>query len=188
MENNLLDNDFQTPQATRKVEYAGFWIRVGATFIDFLAYSPIIVLNFYNLYSLKSLPVQLLTLVFLTLYKPWMEYQYGATLGKMAVKIKVVNSQYESINLEQAVKRFAPWLISQVISFYATIILFQSEAFAEATGWMEVGQIQNELTPTAISYFGSGLMLVSCLAVAFDDNKRGLHDMFAGTYCIYKDR
>jgi uncharacterized RDD family membrane protein YckC len=115
-----------------------------------------------------------------------MEYQFGATLGKMAVKIRVVNSQYEAISLTQAVKRYTPWLVSQVISIYTTLLHFQSDAFAEATGWIEIGQLLNELTPSGITYIGSGLMLVSCLAVAFDDNKRGLHDMFAGTYCIYK--
>jgi hypothetical protein len=51
MDNSVLDSGFQSNEAINKVQYAGFWIRVGATFIDFLAYSPIIALNFYNLYS-----------------------------------------------------------------------------------------------------------------------------------------
>ena len=115
-----------------------------------------------------------------------MEYKYGATLGKMAVGIKVVNKDFNSITLEQSIFRYIPWLISQAISIYATVMLFQHPDFAEATGMMDVGYLQNEIVSPGISFLGSSFLLISCIVVGFTKTKRGIHDMMADTYCIYK--
>ncbi|MBK8392708.1 MAG: RDD family protein [Saprospiraceae bacterium] len=48
--------------------------------------------------------------ILLMCYKPFMEFQYGATLGKMAVKLKVVNLDFEKITLSQSIIRYIPGL------------------------------------------------------------------------------
>ncbi len=186
MNDQVLDNDLQLSNSRIEVRWAGFWIRVGASLIDFIVYIPAIAFNMYNIYSLKSLPLQLLITLILIVYKPLLEFRYGATVGKMAVGIKVVNNNYSSISITQAITRYIPWLIGQVISIYGTILLFQNPDFLSTTNWIEVGTIQNEIIPRGVNYIGSVILLVSCIFIAFTDNKQGLHDMLAGTYCIYK--
>jgi uncharacterized RDD family membrane protein YckC len=184
MENQVLDNEL-TGTGTQP-RWAGFWIRTGATLIDALAYSPLIGLNMYNLYTLKNLPLQLVLNLVMFLYKPFMEYKYSATLGKMAVKIKVTDENFNNINLQQAVVRYTPWIISQVFTIYTTVLLFQHPAFAETTGMRDVGQLQNSLVPPYFSILSSGLLIVSIIVVIFNSRKQSVHDMMAKTYVVYK--
>ena len=186
MENQVFESSNQLETVENEIEYAGFWIRVGATLVDFLTYLPFIGLNMYNLYVLKSLPLQLIITTILFIYKPLMEYKYGATLGKMAVGIKVVNKDFNQITLEQSIFRFLPWIISQLISLYVTVMLFQHPDFADATGMFEVGYIQGEIVSPWINFLGSAFLLISCIVVGFTTKKLGIHDMIAETYCIYK--
>jgi uncharacterized RDD family membrane protein YckC len=168
-------------------QFAGFWIRVGASLIDACVYLPLVGLNMYNLYEIKSLPLQLLIILILAIYKPFMEFRYGATLGKMAVKIKVVNANFQPLTLSQAIVRYSPWLLSQIISFISTVLLYLSPSFHEVSTMAEVGALQNEVFSPFIATTASFLVLVSCIIVAFDSRKQGLHDMLANTFCIYKE-
>jgi uncharacterized RDD family membrane protein YckC len=186
MENQVIDNNIQSENADTGIKFAGFWIRVGASFIDFFVYLPLIGLNMYNLYILKSLPLQLIISLILFLYKPFMEYKYGATLGKMAVQIKVVSNDLNQISMAQSILRYIPWIISQAISTYGTIVLFLHPDFKILTGLYDVGNLQKELINPGINMIGSTFLFISCIIVGFSDNKKGLHDMIANTYCIYK--
>ena len=185
MENQVLDSHLQVEDINQS-QWAGFWIRVGASLIDALVFLPVIGFNFYNLYALKSLPLALIVTFALILYKPYMEFRYGATLGKMAVKIKVVNNLLNPITLNQAIFRYIPWLISQIVSVAATVLLYSHPDFEVATSMSDIGYLQNEVISPAINMFASLFLMVSCLVVAFSAKKQGLHDMMAGTFCVYK--
>ena len=184
MENQVLDDEMALEEAEPK--YAGFWIRVGASLIDVLVYLPFAGFNLYNFYTLKNLPLQIIVTILILLYKPLMEFRYGATVGKMAVKIKVVNQQFGKISLTQAILRYSPWLPSWALSLYSTIILFQNQAFLSTSDMQEVAMIQQQETPVTLTNIFSVLLLITVLVVAFDDKKRGVHDMIAGTFCVYK--
>lgn len=186
MEQQILDNNLDTGLKEEK-QYAGFGIRVGASLIDVLVYLPFVGINLYNLYSLKSLPLEIIITLLLTIYKPFMEYKYGATLGKMAVKVKVVNENLEPITLSQAITRYSPWLLSQIISLISMILLFMNYAYQSASTMAEITVIQNTIVSPVFGYVISIFVLISCIVVAFTDKKQGLHDMFANTYCIYKE-
>jgi len=125
-------------------------------------------------------------LLITTVYKPAMEYLYGATVGKMAMKIRVVGTDYESISLSSAVLRYSPWLLSNILTLFTTIMMFTHEEFYDVTGLMELGVIQSELGFSSISTILGLLVFVCALAIVFNDKKQGLHDMIAGTYCIEK--
>lgn len=187
MEYQVLDNNLTITETNSDVKWAGFWMRVGASFIDFFVYLPLVGLNMYNLYVFKSLPLQLIITLLMILYKPLMEFRYGATLGKMAVKIKVVNKDFEKITLSQSIIRYIPWLIGQVVSVYVTILLFQHPDFISTTGWTEVGYLQREIISPSFNMISSLILLISCIMVGFTNTKQGLHDMIASTYCIYKE-
>ena len=186
MNNQILDNSLQSDDSNTKIRYAGFWIRLGASLIDFVVYLPLIIVHIYNIYLLKSYVLEIIIVLILTIYKPLMEFKYGSTLGKMAVKVKVVTLDYGSINLTQSITRYIPWLIGQVISTYSLIILFQNPDFISTTNWIEVGNIQNEIIPMGINYISSIILIISCLFIAFTEKKQGLHDMIANTYCTYR--
>ena len=167
------------------VKYAGFWIRVAAALIDTLVLIPIFGLNFYNLFGIKSIYLALLLPVIAAIYKPFMEYKYGATLGKMAVKIKVVDLDYKAIDLGTAIKRYIPWILVNVVSLVTIYLTFSNPAFIDAESFMEVGLLQQENGYDTYVNVANLAVLISVIFVAFDKEKQGLHDRLADTYCIY---
>jgi uncharacterized RDD family membrane protein YckC len=184
MENEVLDQDLIVKKNEGERVYVGFWTRVGASLIDFVVYAPVMGINMYNLYSLKNLPLQIATMLVLLIYKPFMEYRYGATLGKMAVKIKVVGADSEEISLTQSCLRNITTLVSQVLAVITTLILFNNQDFLDANSMFEVANIQNNVISPIPNYVISTFYFVSCLAIVGNDKKQALHDMLAKTFCV----
>jgi len=166
---------------------AGFWIRVGASIIDSLIFIPIIILSVWNTYSLKNTVVLILTSLPGLIYKPLMESFYGATLGKMSCKIKVIDDNGRKISLFNAYIRFFPFLLSAGVTLAGQLILFSSPQFQSATSWIEISQAQQGSFLVVISYPVSALVLIDCIVVAFTFRKRALHDMMAESFCVYKE-
>ena len=166
---------------------AGFWIRVGAQIIDFLVFIPIVALSIWNLYSFKSTAVLVLITVPSLIYKPFMESFFGATLGKMACGIKVIDDNGKKLSLFTAYVRYFPFLISAGVSLAGQLIVFSSEQFQSATSIAEVGQAQQGNFLSLLSTIVSILVLIECIVAAFTFRKRALHDMLAESFCVYKE-
>ena len=83
-----------------QVNYAGFWERFGALFLDGLILTPLTIVNLYNHTHWKSIGVLIIVSVVVLIYKPLLEYLYGATPGKKALSIIVCNAAYEKPNLQ----------------------------------------------------------------------------------------
>ncbi len=166
---------------------AGFWIRFGAQIIDFLVFIPIVGLGIWNTFSLKSIVVLVLMSLPGLIYKPFMEVFFGATIGKMACGIKVIDEKGKKLSLFGAYLRFFPFLIQAGVNLAGSLFLFSSEQFQSATSMMEISQAQqgNFLAP-----LGTGvnvLVMIECIVAAFTFRKRALHDMLADSFCVYKE-
>lgn len=142
--------------------YAGFWRRFLAKFIDGLVLAaanwamslvamPLLIL----LNAGSELPVfwffaiqillMFLQFVFGVSYYTWLHGRFGATLGKMALGLKVVRPDGSAISYRRAFGRY-------------------------------FGEVLSAL-----------LLYVGYLMVAFDEEKRGLHDLVCATRVIHKN-
>jgi uncharacterized RDD family membrane protein YckC len=141
----------------------------------------------WNTYSLKSTTVLILISLPGLIYKPFMESFYGATLGKMSCKIKVIDNNGNKLSLFGAYVRYFPFLISTGVTLAGQLILFSLPQFQSAESMMEVAQAQqgNYLSP--ISTIMSVLVVIECVFAAFTYRKRALHDMLAESFCVYKE-
>jgi uncharacterized RDD family membrane protein YckC len=166
---------------------AGFWIRVGASVIDYLIFIPVGFLSFWNTYSLKSIVVLVLISLPGLIYKPFMESFFGATLGKMSCKIKVIDDNGKKLSLFNAYIRFFPFLLLAGVGLANQLILFSSPQFESIKSWTELSQAQQGNFLVVISYPVMALVLIDCVMVAFTFRKRALHDMMAESYCVYKE-
>lgn len=117
--------------AAGELNYAGFWIRFGAKFIDGLIIGiPLMVVYFALLLpvmasarthsgppNLGVLPFLLqAALIFVNMaYQIFFLGKYGATPGKMACKLKVVTSEGGKISYGRAAGRFFAELLSGMI-------------------------------------------------------------------------
>ncbi|MHC4496008.1 MAG: RDD family protein [Planctomycetota bacterium] len=164
-----------------------FWIRVGAYIIDGLIFIPIVILGIWNLYSLKSTVVLVLASLPGLIYKPFMESFFGATLGKMSCKIKVIDDNGKKLSLFGAYVRFFPFLLSAGVTLAGQLILFTSPQFQSAESMMEIGQAQQGNFLGPISTVVNVLLLIECVFASFTLRKRALHDMLAESFCVYKE-
>ena len=143
-----------------QINYAGFWLRVGASIIDavILLIINILVGLFFSLllnflYSSHLISVGRLFILFMPILYliPFWFYSslfesssHQATLGKMAVGIKVTDLSGNRISFARATGRFFSRFISVVIIFIGFIM------------------------------------------VAFTEKKQALHDIIAGTLVVKK--
>ncbi|MBI5552875.1 MAG: RDD family protein [Desulfobacterales bacterium] len=147
------------------LKYAGFWIRVGAKFIDglimaALQYAIIIPMTFLffssgstmsdgeQMLSSGSLMLigiqQLIGILIPAAYNTFFIGRYSATPGKMACKIKVVSPENAPISYARALGRY----------------------FAEVLSAIVLG--------------------IGYIMAAFDSEKRALHDRVCSTRVVYK--
>ena len=137
------------------MDYAGFWLRFGAWFIDYIilgigsmiVYLPLTImgaLSFDNpaVFVIFQIISTILNFVLPAAYELWFVGKYAATPGKMACKIKVVTADSGKVSFARATGRH----------------------FAKIISWL---------------VFGIGFIMAG-----FDDQKRALHDRICDTRVI----
>ena len=146
------------------MEYAGFWIRFGAIFIDgiilwavqmavYAVFGLITAAvmssmpgesSYPSLFIISQVFITLLSFVISAAYDIWFVGRFGATPGKMACKIKIVTPDGGKVSYSRALGRyFAKWISSMILG-------------------------------------------IGFLMAAFDDEKRTLHDRICETRVIRK--
>jgi len=186
MEHEILDDGFQQePHPPRQVRYAGFGIRLGAALIDSLVLVPLFFLNNHNATVIKSLPLMLFLTVLGAMYKPWLEWQKSATLGKMAAGIKVVDENYNDIELNHALTRYLPWVISAVLNLAINFSIYQMPEFQEVDTFIGIGELVQDSSYQYVNQAYSFIFMLLVGSLIIDVKKQGFHDKHAGTYVIY---
>ena len=112
-----------------EMEYAGFWIRVGAWFIDYIImaiasaiiYIPLTFMGFSSFdepagFAIIQLISTILNFIIPAAYESWFVGKYAATPGKMACKLKVVMSEGGRVSFARAIGRhFAKYISGMIL-------------------------------------------------------------------------
>jgi uncharacterized RDD family membrane protein YckC len=121
------------------VNYASFWIRLAAKFIDWLAVGivigiPSFLLLFGRMSKLEAgrqspveflvaqLVIQFLSIAITVGYNTYLVGRYGATLGKLAVGIRIVTAENEPLTYLRAFGRAWAEMLSQMTCYIGYII------------------------------------------------------------------
>ncbi len=174
-------------------QFATFWRRTGAHFIDLLVIIPLAAAVIL-LQTQKGIPVfvLILTSALNWLIGAWynigLHAKFGQTLGKMATKIKVVNIDFSPIGLKQASLRhsveFGLSGLSVVLTAWGLFLMPQEQI--ETLGFFdrstEIAKLVPALNPviwvlTAWAYSELLIMLTN-------KRRRAIHDFIAGTVVI----
>ncbi len=152
--------------------------RFYAYFIDFLILaSPIIIVEFFITTSNMSVEIVLISSLIYYFgthfYIIYLHTIYGQTLGKMAVKIKVVDISENKINWRQAILREIPYILFSIIWFGYEVFQIWNTGIEENV----------ELTFFEIVIIVWMIIWLFCeLIVALSNEKRkSIHDYIAGT-------
>ncbi len=178
----------ETLENNTKIIYAGFWPRLAALLVDLLVLAPLTFgVTYFNITSWKNATLMMIVTVIGIGYKPTMEYLYGATLGKMALNIKVTNLQFEQPNLQAILLRNVFHIVPTLISSLLQISMYSDPAFQSVTGYLEFATYSQQLAHAQLmSSITSLLTLVDGIMLLTDEQKRSLHDRIGGTLVIQK--
>lgn len=181
----ILDAPLQQP-VEQNVTYGGFWPRLGALFLDGLILGlPTIVVSYFNVVSWKSSTLLILISIVGVVYKPFMEFQYGATLGKMALNLRVVNLHFQKANFTEILLRNIFHIASSVFSIISSFLIFNSAEFQTLTGYMEFNRlVASQRGASSVQGSYGLIVLVEFICLVSDKQKRTLHDRIAKTYVI----
>ncbi|MBA3845256.1 MAG: RDD family protein [Planctomycetes bacterium] len=164
--------------------YAGFWWRVLAALIDIAVLLPFTILAQLNTRWWHSLALHVAIVAIQPLYKVVLE-AHGATLGKMACGIRLVDANQNGPGIGRSILRNLHVLAMNLVSLVGLLTMPHMFIHAQrpedltSMGFMAIGGLTGVL----------GLFWVVCiLFVPFHDEKRGLHDMWAGTWCVRPGR
>lgn len=187
---NLLDDAFNEKQDNgSQIIFATFWTRVWASLIDLVVIVPIILpLMFYNMTMWKNVFALMLITVIPPTYKIFMEYTYGATWGKMAQRIVVVNYDFEKPSFEAICLRNILGIASGLVTFFSTVYAFSLPGFEDVTGFMAYSNFLNKNAQiNTVNNIVSLAFMLDVLMMLSDKQNRTYHDKIGKTYVVKRD-
>jgi len=189
MYDDILDSDLEQPEQPEETyTYASFWARVGATLIDSMLFVPLVFVSFYNLLEWKIYGIEFAIGLLNLIYKPLLEGIYGATVGKMMTRLRVVDADYYPINLPVSILRNILYIGAGLVGMYSTFLIYESPGFADITSFNDLDEfIQYSHSFAGWERLASMIVLLSCLLVLFDKYNQSLHDKIARTYVLKKE-
>jgi uncharacterized RDD family membrane protein YckC len=184
----VIDQPFVQSSQTG-VKYGGFWVRLGALIIDGLILAPVTFgITYFNITTWKS-PLLLVVLTLISLaYKPFMESTYGATLGKMAFKLKVLNLNFEKASLQEILLRNIFNIVPALFTLAFTLGLYTDEDFQEIDGFSQYSALSAQVIGLQVMNFVSGIITIAdAIVLLADKNSRSLHDKIGKT-CVVEEQ
>lgn len=173
-----------------KIVYADFGPRLLASIIDGLIIGlPIALFTFVflqsSLFSEESaILYEIITSLIMLAYKPLMEYYKMQTVGKMAMRIKVISGDLKRITLRQAFLRIIFEGSRSAINLLIAILAFPIFLGNDLESLSNLNNIT-----TYFGYLITALMIIDIIIYFTDINNKGrsLHDRIANTVVISND-
>jgi uncharacterized RDD family membrane protein YckC len=154
-------------------KYQTFWRRFWASLIDSLILLPLTWLAAF-VFSFIGVLAPLLAGFVSVFYYVLMHFYYGQTVGKMALKVKVVDDFEAPINLGQSLLRNLPQLFPVMFAV----------SFSTAGNTSDVLLV---FLVTVIQGFLTMFSLADMIVCLANEKRRALHDFIAGTVVIRTD-
>ena len=162
----------------KHVEYASFGARLAALLIDgFITGILSAGIMYVNVETLNEPVFYILSTVLVLMYKPFCEYQYGATIGKMALGLKVVNSYHKKANLKEILLRNIFHIANISCALLIKVPMYYQVPFQSVSSYLE---LQTYLSSSRLILFNSivfGVIYLIDIIVYFsNDQIKSLHD------------
>ncbi len=177
----------------RGPRYGGFWIRLGAFFVDVIVLLPFIGLYLWGPRPPRGIfqiePILLLAIT--TSYDVCSVRYWGGTPGKLLLGLRVVRADLEPAGWREAVLResvnAALGLAGDVL-FLLAVRQVSEAAFAggSRTALMKEIHSLEGLPGRVIDRLGDAWILSEFLVLLTNRKRRALHDFLAGTVVIHR--
>jgi uncharacterized RDD family membrane protein YckC len=171
--------------------YSKFWDRFGAFLLDgCLVLAFTLPVSYFNVTVWKMPTLYVLIGLITMLYKPFMECRYGATVGKMMVRLEVVGRDFEKITISEEIKRVSFYLFPAILQHIITLPLYFSTVFSTISDYRAFNHQMMLSNPSLHWITGIVIVLLAADTISFFMNQpnRALHDIYAGTNVIERRR
>jgi uncharacterized RDD family membrane protein YckC len=185
----------QIPETIRHrgehMEYAGFWRRFGAYWLDFIVLLPLVAFSMwgngqsrlFNFYYF--LPGALIGLLF----HVYLVRRYGGTPGKLILKIKIARLDGNNVGYKEAILRYSVLFVLSTAMSIALISATMEMTDAEylSLGWVERTQQMIKLAPNWYQILNVMMNIWiwgEFITMLTNKKRRAVHDFMAGTVVI----
>lgn len=173
------------------MNYAGFWRRCGAFWIDFIVLLPLMGITLYGIDNSRLFQVYWLVpgaLIGLW-FSVYLVIRYGGTPGKLALRTKIVMDDGTPVTVKAAMIRH---VVLFVLSFVTSAALAYACFFVTDEEYAALTLVQKSelLTKLAPDWYGLANILMNIwiwsefLTVLFNKRRKAIHDYLAGTVVI----
>lgn len=175
---------------TDRLQYAGFWPRLGALLLDLVIMLPLIVLSVWcsKRYRLFELYYFLPSTLFSLFYGVYLVRRFGGTPGKLIVGVRIRKVSGEPVGYREAFLRYLPDFMLGILGSVAVIIAVMRMTDAEyhALSFMERSKRIVELTPwyTPLQIVQNIWVWGELIVLLTNRKRRALHDFIAGTVVV----
>ena len=173
------------------MEYAGFWKRFGAYWLDLLIMAPIIAISFWGNEQFRLFQLYYLIpgLLFGLWFHVYLVKRYGGTPGKLILKIKIAKLDGSDVSYREAVLRYSVLFVLSIISAIPMILAAQGMTDAEyfSMGWQERSIALMERAPSwynLVSIAMNVWIWSEFIVMLTNKKRRAIHDFIAGTVVI----
>jgi uncharacterized RDD family membrane protein YckC len=175
--------------------YATFWQRFAALWIDVLVLLPLMVLQGL-LESVSKGAALVLVIPMAVAYAAYTIYchgRFGQTVGKRVMGIRVVRTTGERIGWREAWLRSSVELCFSALGVIGSFVALAaiSDADYYGVGWMQRAQNVGAHEPAWLAWTGTATQIwvwSEVLVMLFNKRRRALHDFIAGTVVTSEQR
>lgn len=171
------------------IEYGKFWGRALAYLADGVILLLIsLPITYLNITEYKSFNLYLIIAIFGVLYKPILEFYFGATIGKYLLGLKVTDRNYNKMSLSQSFLRSLILTLPSALFIPVFYLVFKNPDILKINSFMEYSQAVNLSYPIQnyISYVIQLILVIEIIILLTDKSKtqRALHDRIGGTFVV----
>jgi uncharacterized RDD family membrane protein YckC len=174
--------------------YGGFWVRLGALFIDVLIWAPVAAPTFWmsshcHLFQIYWWPFGTLLGIFYSIY---LVKRFGGTPGKLILGLRIAKVNGSPVGYKEATLRYLPDFILGLFLYLALVIALSHMSDAEYMGltFLKRAQHIKALEPdwtSPVHIMQQVWMWSEFVVLLTNKKKRALHDFIAGTVVLRKN-
>jgi len=174
------------------MRYAGFWPRLGAIVVDTLVLVPIIALSFWTFSESRTIALvsEIPIACLFALYSIYFVGRWGQTIGKMALRIKVVALNGEEAGFTRAFYRHAVDLAFSLATSALTVYVLMSVTSREFELLALEARLELLTTKTGswtdiLNWLLIAWTLSELVVLLFNAKRRAIHDYITGTIVVH---
>lgn len=173
------------------MDYAGFWVRLSATLIDFLFFVPLLVLCYFlgETFRLFYLYWFIPELIIGMWFHAYLVLRYGGTPGKLLLKIRISMVDGSPVTFKAAFLRYSVLFFLTALSSIAiatsTLTITNDQYFS--LSYLDRSKKLVELAPPwyeFVKMLTQVWISSEFLTMMFNKKRRAIHDFIAGTIVV----